>query len=175
MSYPDNTPTPASRDTNPDPITGAPGSHPVGTGIGAAGAGATGAAIGAAVGGPVGAVVGATIGAVAGGAAGHGVAEAIDPTAHDAYWRENHARQSFAGTGGYDQYRSAYRTGYMGAGRYGSRSFDESENELRNDYESAKDSASVSWEHAKHATRAAFDRAGQELRHVGQEAKRAVT
>ena len=50
------------RDANPDPITGAPGSHPVGTGVGAAGAGAAatwaGATIGGAVGGPVGAVVG---------------------------------------------------------------------------------------------------------------------
>ena len=37
-------------DSNPDPITGAPGSHPVGTGLGAAGAGAAGAAIGATIG-----------------------------------------------------------------------------------------------------------------------------
>ncbi|MGZ8901027.1 MAG: glycine zipper family protein, partial [Limisphaerales bacterium] len=41
-------------DANRDPITGAPGAHPVGTGVGATGGGAAGAAIGAAVGGPVG-------------------------------------------------------------------------------------------------------------------------
>ena len=57
------------KDLNRDPITGAPGSHPVGTGLGAAGGGAAGAAIGTAVGGPVGAVVGAAAGAVVGGLA----------------------------------------------------------------------------------------------------------
>src|SRR5215207_5280110 len=84
-----------NRDTNPDPITGAPGSHPVGVGIGAAGGGATGAAIGTAVGGPIGTAVGAVIGAVAGGLAGKGAAEAIDPTAEDAYWRNEHAKRPY--------------------------------------------------------------------------------
>src|SRR6266487_6871524 len=54
------------RDSNPDPITGTPGSHPVGTGVGAAAGGSAatyaGAAIGAAAGGPVGAVVGGVVG-----------------------------------------------------------------------------------------------------------------
>src|SRR5829696_1050286 len=77
-----------SKDLNPDPITGEPGSHPVGTGLGAAGGGAAGAAIGA-VGGPVGVAVGAAIGAIVGGLSGKGVAEAIDPTAEQAYWQEN--------------------------------------------------------------------------------------
>src|SRR3982751_4572243 len=67
-----------ARDSNPDPITGAPGSHPIGTGIGAAGGGiAAGAAIGSFAG-PVGTVIGAVVGAVAGGLAGKGVAEMID-------------------------------------------------------------------------------------------------
>ena len=39
-------------DSNLDPITGEPGAHPVGTGVGATGGALTGAAIGA-VGGPV--------------------------------------------------------------------------------------------------------------------------
>ncbi len=41
------------RDTNPDPLTGEPGAHPVGTGAGTAGGGLTGAAVGAAIAGPV--------------------------------------------------------------------------------------------------------------------------
>src|SRR5215213_11818884 len=71
-----------SHDENRDPITGAPGSHPVGTGVGAAGGGAAGAAVGAAIGAgmsgpaaPVGAAIGAVVGAVAGGLAGKGAAE----------------------------------------------------------------------------------------------------
>src|SRR6188508_2822222 len=91
-------------DTNPDPITGAPGAHPVGVGVGAAGGGATGAAIGTAVAGPVGTAVGAVIGAVAGGLAGKGVAESIDPTAEEAYWRENHRSQPFARDRAYDEF-----------------------------------------------------------------------
>src|SRR5688500_9027784 len=74
---------------NPDPITGAPGSHPVGTGIGAAGGAATGAAVGS-LGGPIGAMVGGVAGAVVGGLIGKGVGEAVDPS-EDAYWRETHS------------------------------------------------------------------------------------
>jgi len=80
---------PKPADANPDPLTGAPGSHPVGVGVGAAGGAAAGAAIGS-VGGPVGTVVGTAVGAVAGGLAGKGVAEAINPTLEDEYWRENY-------------------------------------------------------------------------------------
>ncbi len=154
-----NKPLTTGTDSNPDLITGEPGSHPIGTGVGAASAGAAGAAIGA-MAGPVGMVVGAAIGAVAGGLAGKGVAESIDPTVHDAYWQQNHASQSYAGNGGYDQYRSAYRTGYEGAGRHGvDKDFSSVESDLKSSYESAKDKTSLTWEHAKAATRAAYDHA----------------
>ena len=62
-----------TKDQNRDPITGAPGAHPVGTGVGAASGGVAGAAVGTVVGGPVGAVVGAAVGAIAGGLAGAGL------------------------------------------------------------------------------------------------------
>src|SRR6186997_2081540 len=105
------------KDTNPDPITGAPGSHPIGTGIGAAGAGAAGAAIGA-VAGPIGAAVGAVVGAVAGGLAGKGVAEAVNPTAEDAYWRENFSTRPYVAQGtAYDEYRPAYQYGWESRAR----------------------------------------------------------
>ena len=67
--------------TNRDPITGAPGAHPVGVGLGAAAGGiAAGAAAGTLAAGPVGTVVGAAVGAVAGGLGGKAVAEHFDPT-----------------------------------------------------------------------------------------------
>ena len=74
---------------NPDPITNAPGSHPIETGVGAViGGVASGMAVGM-VGGPVGAVVGAIVGgAAAGGLAGKGVGELIDPTTEDNWIRE---------------------------------------------------------------------------------------
>jgi phage tail tape-measure protein len=71
--------------TNADPITGAPGAHPVGVGLGAAAGGvaggiAAGAAVGTVAAGPVGTVVGAAVGAIAGGLGGKAVAEHFDPT-----------------------------------------------------------------------------------------------
>ena len=80
---------------NLDPITGEPGAHPVGTGLGAL---ACGAAAGAAVGtvvGPLGTAVGAAVGAIVGGMAGKAVAEAVDPTAEHAYWEAEHPRQPY--------------------------------------------------------------------------------
>lgn len=68
-------------ETNPDPITGAPGAHPVGVGLGAAAGGlAAGAAAGTLAAGPIGTVVGAAVGALVGGLAGKGAAEAMNPT-----------------------------------------------------------------------------------------------
>src|SRR5438105_519550 len=95
--------------TNPDPITGAPGSHPVGAGVGAAGGAAAGAAAGSAAG-PVGTLVGAVVGGFIGGQAGKEVAENIDPTAEDAYWREHYKTRPYVSSGiAYTEYAPAYR------------------------------------------------------------------
>src|SRR5687768_12472056 len=98
-------------DNNPanrDPISGAPGSHPVGTGLGAAGGGVAGAAIGSFAG-PIGTAVGATIGAVAGGLGGKAAGEVANPTVEDAYWAENFKNRPYATGATYDVYRPAYR------------------------------------------------------------------
>ena len=109
-------------DLNPDPITGTPGSHPVGTGLGSAGGAAAGVVAGAAVGGPVGAVIGGAIGAIAGGAAGHAIGEAIDPTVEEAYWRDNYLARPYVDRSlAYDNYAPAYRYGWESrAGQPGS-------------------------------------------------------
>jgi hypothetical protein len=151
---------------NLDPLTGEPGAHPVGTGVGAAAGGATGAAIGAA-GGPVGAVIGSIIGAVAGGLAGKGVAEKVDPTMEEAFWRKNHAGQPYARGRGYDQFERAYQTGITGYAE--GRSFADREAELREVYEAKNRSAGdrsleeeaitqLEWEEARHASQAAYER-----------------
>ena len=84
---------------NRDPITGAPGSHPVGTGVGAVAGGVAAGAAAGAVAGPVGAVVGAAVGAVVGGLAGKAVAENIDPTVEDAYWRDSYTERPYVPAG----------------------------------------------------------------------------
>lgn len=85
-------------DSNPDPITGAPGSHPTGVGIGSAAGGVAGGlgtamAVGAATGsalGPIGTAIGIIAGAVVGGYVGKGVGEKVDPTEDVEYWRGAH-------------------------------------------------------------------------------------
>jgi flavin-dependent dehydrogenase len=142
---------------NRDPITGALGAHPVGTGIGAvAGGAAVGAAIGT-VAGPVGTGIGMAVGAIAGGLAGKGIAEKIDPTAEDAYWRTSYISRSYVDKDTpYDLYQSAYRTGYEGYGRYPGKSYEEVETDLRKDYEKTRRTSGLDWNKAKHATRDAW-------------------
>jgi phage tail tape-measure protein len=145
-------------DRNPDPITGAPGSHPVGTGVGAAGAGAAGAAIGA-MAGPVGAVAGAAIGAVVGGLAGKGVAEAIDPTVESAYWRENYtSRPYYDANTTYDEYEPAYRYGWESRARHQGKRWEDVETDLGRSWDTTRGNSRLEWERAKHATRDAWHR-----------------
>lgn len=161
--------------TEKDIITGAPAeSKPVGTGIGAASGAATGAAIGA-IGGPIGALIGGAAGALTGGVMGSNIAHAadaaIDPEKHDAYWQENHSKQSYATSGDkYDEYSSAYKTGYMGAREHGTeKTFTDAESTLKSNYEKLKGSTSLGWDKAKHATQAAYNKAAEDMQIVLRE------
>lgn len=145
-------------DANRDPITGAPGSHPVGTGLGAAAGGLAAGAAAGTVAGPVGTLVGAAIGAIAGGLAGKGVAEMIDPTAEDAYWRDNFASRPYAGDSTYDELGPAYRYGVDAYGKYPNRSFDDVERDLGADWDKAKGSSTLEWDRAKLAAKDSWQR-----------------
>jgi len=146
-------------DTNPDPITGEPGSHPVGTGIGAAVAGAAAGAAGGAAAGPIGAVVGAVAGAVAGGYAGKTIEERIDPTAEDAFWRQNYANRPYVDQGtDYQTYQPAYRYGWESRDQYRDRRFEEIEPELKSGWSSRKQHSALAWDKARQAARDAWDR-----------------
>jgi hypothetical protein len=146
-------------DTNPDPISGEPGAHPVGTGVGAAAAGAAGTVAGTILGGPIGGVAGAAIGAVAGGYAGKAVEESIDPTAEDAYWRQNYKNRPYVDKGAsYDTYQPAYQYGWESRSQYGSRRFDEVEPELERGWHARGGKSNLKWAQAKAATRDAWDR-----------------
>jgi hypothetical protein len=147
---------------NRDPISGAPGAHPVGTGVGAAlGGAAAGAAAGTVVG-PAGTLVGAAVGAVIGGLAGKRVAEAIDPTREDAYWRDHYGERSYVKSGSsYDDYGPAYGLGVDSFTRYPGRSFDEIEPEISRQWTSGRQGSSLEWDSARHAARDAWDRAGR--------------
>ena len=136
-------------DANRDPISGAPGAHPVGTGVGAAGGAAAGAAIGA-VGGPVGVLVGGAIGAVAGGLAGKGAAEAINPTVEDEYWRENYSTRPYATADrGYEYYQPAYRYGWESRAKYNDRDFNDVAPDLEKNWHSARGNSKMEWSEAR--------------------------
>lgn len=152
--------------TNRDPITDAAGAHPIGTGVGAvlggtAAAMGTAAAVGAATGtvvGPVGTIIGAAIGAVVGGLAGKGVAEIIDPTVEETYWRENYVSRPYASGASFDDYGPAYKYGVSSYSKYDGRHFDEVESDLARDWNAARGNSKLEWNRAKAATRDAWER-----------------
>jgi hypothetical protein len=146
-------------DANADPLTGEAGAHPVATGIGAAAMGAAGLAVAAAVAGPIGVAVATAGGALIGGYVGKAVGEVVDPTAEEAFWRDEHPNQAFADQGAaFDDYAPAYRVGYEGYYRFGgdTKSFEEAEKELQTHYETTQ--PKVPWTRARAASQAAWNR-----------------
>jgi len=153
----------AHGDANRDPITGTPGAHPVGTGVGATAGGVAGAAVGS-VAGPVGTAVGAAVGAIAGGLGGKSMAERVNPTVEDAYWREHYSAETYHDPQyGYEDYAPAYRTGYEGRARFADRDFEQAEPDLRAEYERGRGSSRLEWDRARDATRAAWHRVERAL------------
>lgn len=154
------------RDLNRDPITDEPGAHPIGTGIGAAGGAVAGAAAGS-IGGPVGAAVGGVVGAVVGGLAGKAAGEAVNPTAEEAFWRENYASQPYYEPGrSFDDYGPAYRLGLSGRERYEDR-WTSVEPRLASEWESTRGNSTLNWERARPASEAAWSRADEQYRNYG--------
>jgi len=156
--------TPPAHDANRDPISGTPGAHPVGVGVGAVAAGAAAGAIGGAVAGPVGVVAGAAIGAVAGGFAGRATAEAVNPTVEAKYWSDNHAHRPYSHSEfGYEEFEPAYRYGWESFGKRGqdAATFESIEPELARGWNQTKGQSRLGWDQAKQATRDAWNRVDQ--------------
>src|SRR5436190_8798427 len=148
---------------NADPLTDAPGAHPIETGVGAAvGGAAAGAAVGA-FGGPVGAVIGGIVGgAVAGGLAGKGIGELIDPTTEDVWLREYFgSRRDHPKGETHESYRNAYRYGLTASDRYPDRRFEDVEPDLRSGWTHGRGTSTMSWQDARGAVKDAFDRTVQ--------------
>lgn len=162
-----NNPRTTPADANKDPITGTPGAHPVGTGLGAIGAGAAVGAAGGALGGPIGAVAGAVIGAVAGGLGGKAVAEAINPTVESKFWQDSYASRPYSHAEfGYDEYEPAYRYGWESFDRRTSdgKTFESVEGDLGRGWDQVKGKSRLAWDQAKAATRDAWDRVASAAR-----------
>lgn len=149
----------ADRDLNRDPITGTPGAHPVGVGVGSAGGAVTGAAVGS-IFGPIGTLVGAGVGVLGGAAAGKGLAERIDPTGETEYWREAHKERPYVDKQyDYDRdYATAYGFGLQAREADRTRSWEESENALKQDWDKHRGESRLDWDQARGAVRDAWDR-----------------
>ena len=154
------------RDLNRDPITDEPGAHPVGTGIGAAGGAVAGAAAGA-IAGPIGAAVGGVVGAVVGGLAGKAAGEAVNPTAEEAFWKDNYTKEPYVESGrSFDDYGPAYRLGVSSRAR-SQDPWTSVEPKLASEWESTRGSSSLDWDRAKPASQAAWQRADSQYRGSG--------
>jgi len=146
-------------DLNRDPLSGTPGAHPIGTTGGAASGAVAGGAAGLAVGGPIGGLVGIAAGAVAGGLAGKGVAEMVNPTEEEEYWKDSYRSEPYYMKGKpYEHYAPAYRTGWEGRVLHDGHSFEEAESDLIARYNQTRTEDDVAWNDVKPAVHAAWDR-----------------
>lgn len=148
-------------DENRDPLSDEKGSHPLGTAVGATGAAMAGAAAGAVVGGPIGLAVGGVAGAVVGGMAGKGVAEAMNPTAENDYWRSNYSSRPYANKQTkYETLEPAYRYGWESRGTNMNKKWRDVEQDLGKGWDKARGTSKLAWNDAKQATRDAWDHIG---------------
>ena len=147
-------------DRNEDPISGEPGAHPVGVGLGTAAGGAAAGAAAGMVAGPIGTVAGAIIGGVAGGLAGKAIAEQIDPTEESAYWRDNYQeRPYYRDDLDYDTMEPAYRYGWESRSRHEHGDFESARPSLQQEWESYHGNQNnLDWQTAEPAARDAWTR-----------------
>jgi hypothetical protein len=98
-------------------------------------------------------------GGIGGGLAGKAVAEKIDPTVEEAYWRENYrSRPYYENSYEYEDYAPAYRQGWEARQKYPQRRWDDVEPELGRSWSQTKSKSRLGWERAKSASRDAWDR-----------------
>ena len=151
----------SQRDANRDPISGAPGSHPVGVGVGGAAGGLAAGAVAGTVFGPIGTLIGAAAGTLLGAAAGKGVAERIDPTGEVDYWRETHRSRPYY-SDEYDfqrDYAGVYHAGAVARGEYPEQSWEDTERRLQAGWEERRGESRLEWERARPALQDAWERA----------------
>ncbi|MCL1527181.1 hypothetical protein [Xanthomonas nasturtii] len=150
-----------AKDLNRDPISGAPGSHPVGVGVGGIAGGAAAGALAGTVFGPLGTLIGAAAGVLAGAAAGKGVAERLDPTVETEYWRQEHQNRPYYKEGtDYDRdYATVYGFGLQARETRPTSTWEETEATLAGEWRRNRGESRLEWDQARLAARDAWDRA----------------
>lgn len=98
-------------------------------------------------------------GAVVGGLPEKAPGRKIDPAAEEAYWQSNYTNRPYVEKSKpYEAYRPAYRAGYEGYVAHDGKRFEEAEEDLQQHYYSNRDKSDLEWDHARHATRDAWER-----------------
>ena len=93
-----------------------------------------------------------------GGLAGKGVAESIDPTVEDAYWRDNYASRPYADTDWPTTNIAPLISTVGNPGQPSFQSWDQAERELEQGWHNAKYKTKLGWDKAKLAARDAWER-----------------
>ena len=151
-----------NKNANADILTGEPGSHPIGTGIGTVAAASVGALIGTAAG-PAGTVSGAVIGAVVGGIlgakTGKDIAEDINPTQAglEAKWLKHHSGSIYGKSHSYESFRNAYQYGHNARVSAPKKQFHEVESDLITGWNSNSGTNLLEWERVREAVQHAYE------------------
>ena len=91
---------------------------------------------------------------MAGALAGDRIAEQIEASAEEAYWRENYSTRPYVTSEAtFSEYRPAYRYGVDAHRRFEGQSFEQVEAELMHEWDGVKGTSSLTWEGAKDAAR----------------------
>jgi len=153
------TSTTVKDDANRDPMTRTPGVPPAG-GLATA-CRANGEAIGGAVGHAVGVGADVVVGAVVGGIAAGKTAELVNPIAEHEFWRTEFAKRPYFTPGTpYEQYGPAFQYGWesYASHKQKDKTFKDVEPQLGRDWDNRRGQSKLSWNHAKDATRDAWQR-----------------
>lgn len=89
---------------------------------------------------------------------------AVDDATEDAYWREHYSLREYADeTVGYDQYRPAFRYGWVSRATHAGRRWDQVERELQRAWREHRGSSRLGWNDAKLAARDAWQRIDRQM------------
>jgi hypothetical protein len=92
------------------------------------------------------------------------VDQPFDPSAEDAYWRDNYIHRPYADqTLSYDYYRPAYRYGWESRTRFMNQRWDQVEKDLARGWRDNRGPSRLGWTDAKQAARDAWLRIDQRL------------
>jgi len=125
--------------------------HVIGTGTGAVAGAIAGAAVGA-MAGPLGMAAGAAVGSILGAGAGDSLAEVVNPTVYEDYWKANFQTTPYYAAGReWTDYEPAYQLGYSAYDSNRGRKFADVEADLQRNWDATRGNSKLAWVDARGA------------------------